>query len=55
MADLLGVEGAVKEIEAKALPEVIAAFNAAMDRLERLFERLDGATITIRLSEGKSA
>lgn len=43
-------EKAADELTNKALPEVIAALHDLMDRLEVMLARLDGATITIKLS-----
>lgn len=47
--DPLAVKSAVDELTAQTLPELIAGLNAALDRLDALLDRLDGATLTLRV------
>lgn len=51
--DPIGIDKAVEELSAKTLPELLAMGNALVDRFEKLLERLDGASITLRLSPNK--
>ena len=51
--DLIDLKKSVDELTTKALPEAVQAMNQLVDRLERLFERLDGASLTLTLGKGK--
>jgi hypothetical protein len=51
--DPLGIDKAASEITAEGIPELLQGLNQAVDRIERLLDRLDGATITIRLAREK--
>jgi hypothetical protein len=55
MPDLVGIDKAVTEINTQTLPEVIAAANALMSRLEALVGKLQGAKITIVVELGGGA
>jgi hypothetical protein len=51
--DPLGIDKAIDEGTKVAIPEIIAAANAVMDRVEKMVGRLDGATITLTIHLGK--
>ncbi len=48
--DPLGIGKAADELTGKTLPEMVVAGNAFLDRLEKLLERLNGATITATIT-----
>lgn len=47
--DPLALKASVDELTGKTLPELLAILTAAMDRAEKLVDRLDGATVTLTL------
>lgn len=44
---------AVDELTTQTLPELIAAANALLDRLEKIVDRLNGSTVTLTVPERK--
>jgi hypothetical protein len=49
--DPLGLKDAQEELRTKTLPELLAIGQALVCDLNRIVDRLDGATITIKLKE----
>ena len=49
--DPIGIDKAAEELTDKTLPELIAGFNALVDRLEKLLDRLDGASVVLVLAK----
>lgn len=46
-------KNAVDELTTKTLPELIAAGNALVDRLDKLLDRLNGAAVVLTIPEKK--
>lgn len=53
MPDPLQLKAAADELTQKTLPELLAGLNAALDRLEALLNRLNGAAIVFTIPEKK--
>jgi hypothetical protein len=51
--DPIQLKAAADELTNKALPELIAAGNALVDRLEKLLSRLSGATLVLTIPPEK--
>lgn len=52
--DPLAIKAAADELTSKTLPELIAAGNALVDRLDSLLTRLNGAAVVLTIPERKS-
>lgn len=54
LSDPIQLKAATDELTTKTLPELIAAGNALLDRLEALLDRLNGASFVFVIPEKKT-